>query len=35
MIGLGTIINSAAIGNIVHISNEEVEDLKVAFNLKD
>ena len=30
-----SIINSAAIGNIVHISNEEVEDLKVAFNLKD
>ena len=30
-----SIINSAAIGNIVHITQEEVEDLKVAFNLKD
>ena len=30
-----SIINSAAVGNIVHISNAEVEDLKVAFNLKD
>ena len=30
-----SIINSAAIGNIVHISDAEVEDLKVAFNLKD
>ena len=30
-----SIINSMAIGNIVHISQEEVDDLKVAFNLKD
>ena len=30
-----SIINSMAIGNIVHISQEEVNDLKVAFNLKD
>jgi L-fuculose-phosphate aldolase len=30
-----SIINSMAVGNIVHISQEEVEDLKVAFNLKD
>ncbi len=30
-----SIINSAAIGNIVHISDQEVEDLKVAFNLVD
>ncbi len=30
-----SIINSAAIGNIVHISDEEVEDLKVAFELVD
>lgn len=30
-----SIINSAAIGDIVHIADEEVEDLKVAFHLKD
>jgi len=30
-----SIINSMAIGKIVHISQEEVEDLKVAFKLKD
>ncbi len=30
-----SIINSSAIGNIVHISQEEVEDLKVAFDLVD
>ena len=30
-----SIINSTAVGNIVHITQEEVEDLKVAFNLKD
>ena len=30
-----SIINSMAIGNIVHISQEEVNDLKVAFKLKD
>lgn len=30
-----SIINASAVGNIVHISQEEVEDLKVAFNLKD
>jgi L-fuculose-phosphate aldolase len=30
-----SIINSMAVGNIVHISQEEVADLKVAFNLKD
>ena len=30
-----SIINSAAIGNIVHITQKEVDELKVAFNLKD
>ena len=30
-----SIINSGSIGNIVHITEKEVEDLKVAFNLKD
>ena len=30
-----SIINSTAIGDIVHITQEEVEDLKIAFNLKD
>lgn len=30
-----SIINAAAIGDIVHISNEEVEDLKEAFHLVD
>jgi L-fuculose-phosphate aldolase len=30
-----SIINSSAVGCIVHISDQEVEDLKVAFNLKD
>ena len=30
-----SIINSMAVGKIVHISQEEVEDLKVAFNLQD
>ncbi len=30
-----SIINSGAIGNIVHITQDEVNDLKVAFNLKD
>jgi len=30
-----SIINSMAIGKIVHISQNEVEDLKVAFKLKD
>ncbi len=30
-----SIINASAVGDIVHISQEEVEDLKVAFNLKD
>ena len=30
-----SIINSMAIGNIVHISQKEVEDLKIAFRLKD
>lgn len=29
-----SIVNAADIGKIVHISNEEVEDLKVAFNLQ-
>ena len=29
-----SIINSRAIGKIVHITQQEVEDLKVAFNLK-
>ena len=30
-----SIINAAAIGDIVHISDEEVEDLKEAFHLAD
>ena len=30
-----SIINSGAIGSIVHIKEQEVEDLKVAFHLKD
>ena len=30
-----SIVNAAAIGNIVHISKEEIDDLKVAFHLKD
>ena len=30
-----SIINSGALGKIVHITQDEVEDLKVAFNLKD
>ena len=30
-----SIINSGAIGNIVHITQQEVDELKVAFNLKD
>ena len=30
-----SIINASAIGDIIHISKEEVDDLKVAFNLKD
>ncbi len=30
-----SIINSGALGNIVHITQEEVAELKVAFNLKD
>jgi L-fuculose-phosphate aldolase len=30
-----SIINASAVGNIVHIAPEEIEDLKVAFNLKD
>ena len=30
-----SIINASAVGEIVHITQEEVEDLKVAFNLKD
>ena len=30
-----SIVNSMAVGKIVHISQEEVEDLKVAFNLQD
>jgi len=29
-----SIINSGAIGDIVHITQEEVDDLKIAFNLK-
>lgn len=29
-----SIINSGAIGEIVHITQEEVDDLKIAFNLK-
>ena len=30
-----SIINSRSVGKIVHITQQEVEDLKVAFNLKD
>jgi len=30
-----SIINASAVGNIVHIAPEEIEDLKVAFHLKD
>ncbi len=30
-----SIINSDSIGKIIHITQQEVEDLKVAFNLKD
>ena len=30
-----SIINAASVGKIVHISEKEVEDLKVAFKLKD
>ncbi len=30
-----SIINSVDIGKIVHITDDEVEDLKLAFNLKD
>lgn len=30
-----SIINASSVGEIVHITQEEVEDLKVAFNLKD
>ncbi len=30
-----TIINSMSIGKIVHIQDSEIEDLKVAFDLKD
>jgi len=30
-----SIINASAIGDIVHISKEEIDDLKVAFKLKD
>ncbi len=30
-----SIINAAAVGDIVHISKAEIDDLKVAFNLKD
>ena len=30
-----SIINASAVGDIVHISKEEIDDIKVAFNLKD
>ncbi len=30
-----SIINAADVGEIVHISDEEIDDLKVAFHLKD
>ena len=30
-----SIINASAIGQIVHIADEEIDDLKVAFHLKD
>ena len=30
-----SIINASAVGKIIHISEEEVADLKIAFNLKD
>jgi len=29
------VINSVSLGKIVHISEQEVADLKVAFNLSD
>ena len=29
-----SIINAASVGKIVHISEKEVEDLKIAFKLK-
>ena len=29
-----SIINAAAIGEIIHITKEEIDDLKVAFHLK-
>ena len=28
-----SIINASAVGNIVHISKEEIDDIKVAFKL--
>ena len=30
-----SVINSADIGNIVHITGKEIDDLKVAFHLED
>ena len=30
-----SIINASAVGDIVHISKKEIDDIKVAFNLKD
>ena len=30
-----SIINAASVGQIVHISKEEIDDLKAAFHLKD
>ena len=30
-----SIINASVVGKVIHISPEEVEDLKVAFHLKD
>jgi len=30
-----SVINSVSLGKIVHISEQEVADLKVAFNLSD
>jgi hypothetical protein len=30
-----SVINSADLGSIVHITGKEIDDLKVAFNLAD
>ena len=30
-----SIINASAVGQIIHISSQEIDDLKIAFKLKD